>query len=112
VDDRIIVVKGTVNCKEEEAPKILADKIFDIEDFGVAKGQKPVKLRIPDSMDEEIALHDIKELLCSYPGDCPVLIYSAASGRCFKVDTKLWIDPSEDFYRELEAFIGKENIKL
>lgn len=27
-EDRIIVVKGVVNCKEEEAPKILADKIF------------------------------------------------------------------------------------
>jgi DNA polymerase-3 subunit alpha len=111
-EDRIIVVKGVVNCKEEEAPKILVDKIFSIEEYGVARGQRPVKIRIPDSMDEEAALHDIKNLLCHYPGDCPVLVFGAASGRCYRVDTKLWVDPSEDFYRELEAFIGKENIKL
>ena len=73
-EDRIIVVKGVVNCKEEEAPKIVADKIFSIEEYGVARGQRPVKIRIPDSMDEEAALHDIKNLLCHYPGDCPVLV--------------------------------------
>ncbi len=108
-EDKIIVIKGTVNCKEEEEPKILADKIFAIEDYG--SGQKRVKVRIPDTMDEEVALHDIKELLSCHPGDCPVLIYGAYSGKCFKVHTKLWVNPTEDFYRELEAFVGKENIK-
>ncbi len=110
-EDRVVVLKGTVDCKEDEAPKILADKIFAIEDFGVAKGRNPVKVRIPDSMDEKTALCDIKELLSCYPGDCPVLIYGASSGKCFKVDTKLWVEPSENFYREMEAFVGKENIK-
>ncbi len=110
-EDRIIVIKGTVNCKEEEEPKILADKIFAIEDYDTAIRKKHVKLRIPDTMDEEVALNDIKEILCCHPGDCPVLIYGAFSGKCFKVDTKLWVNPSEDFYREMEAFVGKENIK-
>ena len=82
IDDKIIVVKGTVNCKEEEAPKILADKIFHIEDYGVARGQRPVKLRIPGSMDEETSLRDIKELVCCHPGDCSGMIFGAASGRC------------------------------
>ncbi len=110
-EDRVVIIKGTVNCKEEETPKILADKIFPIEEYGRNEGQKPVKLRIPDTMDEEMALCDIKNLLCSYPGDSPVLIYVAFSGKCFKVDTRLWVNPSEDFYREMEAFVGKENIK-
>lgn len=107
--DRIVVITGNVDCKEDEAPKILVRAIFDIDEFCNSLRTDPVKLRIPKDMNEEIALNDIKDLLCRYSGDCPVLIYGAS--KCFKVDTSLWINPSEDFYREIEAFIGKENVK-
>ncbi|HPO04222.1 MAG TPA: DNA polymerase III subunit alpha [Bacillota bacterium] len=110
-EDKIVVIKGVVNCKEEEAPKILADKIFTIEEFRRATKQEPIKLRIPAIMDEEAALHDIKDILCRYPGDRPVLIYGAKTGKCFRADTKLWVDSSEDFFQELEVFIGRENIR-
>ena len=100
-----------MDCKEEEAPKILPNALFDLTDYCKPGRSKPVKLRIPEGMDESEALQDIKGLLCSYPGDSPVLIYGCITGKCYKVDTKLWIDPSEEFYREMEAFIGKENIK-
>ncbi|GAB1476270.1 DNA polymerase III subunit alpha [Bacillota bacterium] len=109
--DGKVVIKGSLDCKEEEAPKILANAIFAMEEYCRPEKTKPVKLRIPEDMDEEIALQDIKDLLCSHPGDSPVLIYGSATGKCFRVETKLWIDPSDDFYREMEAFIGKENIK-
>ena len=35
--DRVVAVKGTVNFKEDEAPKILADEILDIDE-AVEKG--------------------------------------------------------------------------
>lgn len=109
--DRKIVLKGNLDCKEEEAPKILANALFDLTYYCKPGRSKPVKLRIPEGMDEREALQDIKDLLCNHPGDSPVLIYGCSTGKCFKVDTRLWIDPSQDFYREMEAFIGKENIK-
>lgn len=109
--DRKVVIKGTVDIKEEEDTKILAKGIYAAEDFFDERKTRPVKLRTPKDMDEEAALLEIKDILCSYPGEHPVLIYGGVSGRCYKVDTKLWINPSEDFYREMDAFIGKENIK-
>ncbi len=109
--DRVIILKGTVNCKEDEAPKILADMVLPIEEIGKMDKQRTVKLRIPADMDEDAALNDIKGILKKYPGDCPVLIYGAKKGMRFKVDTRLWIDPSDIFLREMEAFIGRDNIK-
>ena len=32
-EDSIVVIKGTINCKEDEAPKILADQIYPLEGY-------------------------------------------------------------------------------
>ena len=30
-DDRVVAIKGTLNFKEDEAPKVLADEVLDID---------------------------------------------------------------------------------
>lgn len=45
--DRVVAIRGTVNFKEDEAPKILADEILDIDE-AVEKGfseRKPFRRR-------------------------------------------------------------------
>ena len=73
------------------APKILADKIRHRRIWS-GKGQ-PVKIRIPDSMDEEAALHDIKNLLCHYPGDCPFCLWRRREGATRWIRSCGWILP-------------------
>lgn len=110
-EDAVIVVKGTVNRKEDEAPKVLADKIFSIEDYGEELQRSPIKLRIPDYLDEEDTLTLMKEILRRFPGDTPVRIYPGSGGKSLRADTSLWITPTEDFYEAMEELIGSENIK-
>ncbi len=110
-EDSVIVVKGTVNCREEEEPKILAEKIFLIDDYDGDALRAAVKLRIPGDMDEQETLCDMKEILEAFPGDTPVIIYLTQSRKSLKTGTNLWISPCDGFFSEIEKLVGKENIK-
>jgi len=110
-EDSIVVISGTVNFKEDEAPKILADKISSMDQYRDENLKDIIKIRIPQVLDEEDTLIEIKDILSRHPGETPVLIYLAASGKCLRADTDLWVSPSEEFIRCIEEVIGRENIK-
>jgi len=110
-NDRVIVVRGTVNFKEEEEPKLLADRIFDINDFNGGGITGPVKITIPKELDETAALMRIKEIIMDHRGDTPVIIKLAATGKRIKANTDLWVSPSERFIQRISELVGKENIQ-
>ena len=110
-NDGVIVVKGTINFKEEEEPKLLADKIFGINDFNCGPVSGIVKITIPDELDETLALAKIRGIIMEHKGDIPVIIDSAASGKRYKTKSDLWVDPDDNFIRKLSRLVGQENIR-
>lgn len=110
-DDAVIVIKGTVNFKEEEEPKILADKIFDITVFNGDANQSPVKLLIPEELDELLTLERMKEILVDHKGDIPVIISVEGSNKKYKTKSNLWINPDGVFMKKMADLIGKNNIR-
>jgi len=110
-NDGVIAVRGSVNFKEDEAPKLLADKIFDIKDYsrGVASGI--VKLTIPEELDEALYLSRIREIIMEHRGDTPVIITAVASSKKYKTKSDLWVTPSDQLIEKLSDLIGKENIQ-
>ncbi|MDD4583203.1 MAG: OB-fold nucleic acid binding domain-containing protein, partial [Eubacteriales bacterium] len=110
-EDAVVVIKGTVNYKEEEEPKILANKIFAIDDYNEDSLRGAIKLRVPKDRDAKRLLQEIKMILSQYPGDTPVKIYLASTGKRLRTDTDLWVTPSSEFFSIMENLIGKENVK-
>lgn len=110
-NDGVIAVHGSVNFKEDEAPKLLADKIFDIKDYsrGVASGI--VKLTIPEELDEAFYLSRIRGIIMEHRGDTPVIITAVASNKKYKTKSDLWVNPSDQLIQKLSDLIGKENIQ-
>lgn len=111
-NDKVIAVRGTINFKEDEEPKLLADKIFDIESFG--EGTAPsnaVKITIPESLDEARCLGSIREIITEHRGDTPVVITAAASNKKYKTKSDLWVNPSDSFILKIARLVGKENIQ-
>ena len=138
--DRVVAVKGTINFKEDEAPKILADEIMNIDEavtrgfserrafrkeasdtqrgtlgqYGKEQQPNPggiVKLRISANMNEEMTLQQIKTNLARHKGDYEVLIY-LPSGKTLKTDSNLWVQPSPALRNQLVALLGQENVKM
>lgn len=127
-EDSVIVVKGTVNFKEDEAPKVLANKIYHINDFNGETNSRnfepnprnlepnprfleSVKISIPKELDEADTLNEIKKIMLEHRGQTPVIITALGSNQKYKTNSKLWVHPNDIFTKKIEDLIGKENIK-
>lgn len=133
--DSVIAVRGTVNFKEDEAPKLLADSIEPIESASVQprssteltsdaslsgritdRSETPapgslIKLRISKNADVNITLEQIKTALQRHHGNVQVLIY-LPDGRTLRTDSDLWGELSDSLRIQLMAILGNENVKM
>ncbi len=112
-EDKVVAVSGVVNFKEDEEPKILADRILDMNAIShtesierVSQKTKPLIITIPEEMDEAETLSAIKGLLMNHRGNTPVIIVAEGSGNKYKTKENLWISADELFFSKLEKIIG------
>lgn len=131
-EDRVVAVRGTLNFKEDEAPKVLADEVLDIDtaaehgfsQYRRSKNTTPskpiasakqaegvIKLRIPTDMDESMTLEEVKVNLKRHKGDTDVLIY-LPSGKMFRADSSLRVAPTDELRKQMEAILRPENVKF
>ena len=75
------------------------------------KPAQPVKVRIPQDMEESDALQKIKEVLTRYPGSTPVYIY-LKSGRTIKTGNNAGVRPSADLLSDLGDIVLNRNVKF
>ena len=176
-EDNVVAMKGKLNFKEGEIPKVLADNVMMLDDpevetitksghgyggygsggrgasghdvgyigpddeeayagpvggysaqqsnpyyekyrypnqasaAGGMKPAQPVKVRIPQDMEESDALQKIKEVLTRYPGSTPVYIY-LKSGRTIKTGNNAGVRPSADLLSDLGDIVLNRNVKF
>ena len=112
--DSVIRISGTLNFKEDEAPKILADDIREIlpdSEAGIQAPKAMIKLRIPQGMDNKITMDMIKTALGRHPGEEPVSVYIyLPSGKTLKSDMKT--EPSGSLKNQLIGLLGFDNVKM
>lgn len=101
--DKVIAISGTVNFKEDEAPKILADNIVDIANIDEIASANPIKARIAD----EAHVDEVKLMATMNPGRQEFLIY-LPSGKILKTG----INMTKELAKELVDLLGKENVKF
>ena len=122
-EDALVVVKGTINFKEGEVPKLLANEVMDLRETGksasIANGDnkadtvniadmQPVKIRIPDDMAD--GLQVIRDVLVKHKGETPVIIYM--KGKAMKTSRDLWVEADDIFCGKIRALVGPENFKM
>lgn len=111
VEDRIVAVRGKVNFKEDEAPKILADSILDLREAGNRGIEQSLKIRIPTGQtDEGVILSDVWNLLREHPGETPVLVYTR-QGKILRTGPELWANPGNELIEKLRKLAGEDNVK-
>ena len=137
-EDRVVAIRGKVDVKEEEAPKLLADSVVDINRVeellkepsgrtgGYTKraaetkasavpkstgGTSPVKVRIPGEGDEKHILSELSRIFKDHRGDVPVLIY-LQSGKIVRTGERGGVRPTLAFAEEVADIVGNANVKI
>ncbi len=105
----IVVVKGKVNFKEDE-PKLIADKIFSLEEFL----EKIKSLDIILNESNEDFLKKLKSIFIKYPGNTEIYFhFNWPELRLIKIKVEEQrVRINESLLKELSELIGEENFSL
>ncbi len=118
-EDSIVAVAGTINFKEDEVPKLLANRISDITEIAVPVREPEgiVKIRLPEGdgincIEEQNRdfIEKISGIMKAHPGGYQAIIYFPQGG-ARRTDESLWVKPDEDFAREIKEIVGEGNYK-
>lgn len=129
-DGNVILVRGTLNFKENEEPKLICDSIEKARSNEECKNNsyvrnsaqesrnispKPVStrptalyLRI-DDLNTEL-YYKAKRVLDIFEGPTPVIFYLTSSGRKVKAPSSMWVALNDVMIKELKFQIGNTNV--
>ena len=110
-EDNVVVIKGKLNFKEGEVPKLLADSVTGVDEVeGNLQGTPPrLKVRIPKDIDEKRTLQILSHVFHENRGRITALIY-LQNGRIVKSNTG--IEWTEFLEEELKEIVGESNVKM
>ena len=111
-EDRVVLMKGKLDLKEEGRAKLLADSIEPLDEYDDVKLSSAapevpmVKIVIPEEYGDEDGLMKFKSIAKKHLGDTPVAILIMKSGNKYKPGYDLWIDPSDEFMNDIKSAFG------
>lgn len=105
-EDEPILVTGAVQFKEDDEPKLIADKIESLK----RKNFKKIYLQL-EGRDSEV-LKDIKQIIRNYPGRDRVIFFDRKNQRAFELEGYKYVSSDEIVIRKLKELLGLENIKI
>ena len=108
-EDGIVIIKGRLNFKEGETPKVLAETVTDIRVAAAAGGGNGEGWRVKIRAGRD-QLEAVTEILKRHSGNAPVLLY-VEGGKALKAGRELWVDPEGQLISELEQLVGMGNVK-
>ena len=118
-EDRILAITGSINFKEGEVPKLLADRIVDLKEMKAAEQPEGlVKIRLPQgppAMTQDM-IRQISRIMKQYPGGLQTIVYLPADGdhpkgSSFRTRPDLWVDGCDEFRQRIIRLVGEDNYK-
>jgi DNA polymerase-3 subunit alpha len=111
-EDAIVAITGSINFKEGEVPKLLAEKIVDLRNLRTNETSEPeglVKIKLPEG-NTNMILEKIRNVMTAHPGNYQAIIYMPQGGS-FRTEKELWVMPDADFRKKITDIVGEENYK-
>ena len=126
-EDSIVSVTGSINFKEGEVPKLLAEKIVDLKSLTEELEQSResvqtadaesvpdapeglIKIKLPSGNTTEM-LNRIRNVMLAHRGKYQAIIYMPQGGS-FRTERELWVQPDADFRKAVTDIVGEENYK-
>ncbi len=104
--DRILVVKGRIDHKQEGETKLLA---LEVAAFEAAPERKEVRLRVAAGRARAGLVRELALLVREFPGEAPVVLEAetAAGWKRLRFGPGYRVQPASDFFAEAKALLGE-----
>ncbi len=111
--DQIVLVQGKLSCREEEKPKILANKVLTLAEAWNTMSRVCYLTFELNRLDEK-RIQRIQQLLRTNQGQCRLhfQIKGAADQRKAFYSTKYKVRPNPDLIHKLQELLGQENVRI
>lgn len=106
IDDSPILVSGRLSIKEDDQPKIIAEKIEGLND-SINRG---IYLKLDDINDEKMQ-RSINILLKKFPGSSLVYFYDNKTKKVYLPFDGKKIELCDELIEDLEDLLGKDNVR-
>jgi DNA polymerase-3 subunit alpha len=131
IEGDIIAAEGRVSIREDEEPKLIAERIYSLDECRYNLGDETLdvkayeKKKLKDtllsdrrrlyirtvSIDSE-AFWEAKYVIRKYRGPLPVYVYSLVDEKTRQAPMDMWITPDDELIRELRKLLGEDNVVL
>jgi DNA polymerase III subunit alpha len=105
VADRILVVKGRVDHKQQGETKLIA---MEVSAFEAIPERREVRFRLDARTAPAGILRDLAHLVQDFPGESPVFVSLETSmgPKTYALGPKFRVQPDSDFLAEAKALLG------
>jgi len=107
--DRVLVVKGRVDHKQEGETKLIA---LEVAPFEATPERSEVTLRLDARRAPAGTIRELAELFRRFPGEAPVVaaIETSEGPRTFAFGPEFKVRPESDFFAEVKSLLGEAAI--
>ena len=106
--DALVVIKGRVSMKEDEAVKIICETVEPLEKVNSSK----VYVRVDNLDMARASKPKLMEIATEYAGDTPLYVFTANDRKNYRMPRNMWVNLSSDVFAELEKVFGEDNVKI
>jgi DNA polymerase-3 subunit alpha len=107
-EDALILVKGRVSIREDEAPKILCEDIQPLVNINTAK----LYIAVEDDKVARGIYNNLKLALLKFKGNTPVYLFTRKEKKQYRMDREFWVNTDTGVIEFLKSEFGEDNVKV
>ena len=106
--DSMVIIKGRVNIKEDEEPKLICESIEPLEKINSNK----LYIRVDDLQKAKEMKPKLIQIANEYKGDSAIYIFTSNDRKSYRMPREIWVDLNTDIVFELKNIFGENNVKI
>ena len=113
-EDNIVLAEGTIDASEEEAPKLMINKITELKKENENKsGQRRLYIKVKNLESYKNIKKELLNAICGHKGNDCVIIYNEKDKANMILPEKNWVNTEDEkLIISLKDLLGEKNIAI
>ncbi|MDP4091456.1 MAG: DNA polymerase III subunit alpha, partial [Bacillota bacterium] len=107
-EDSLVLVKGRISIREDEAPKILCEDMQPLVQINTDR----LYVAVEDDRAARAIFNNFKIAMRRFRGNTPIYLCTRKERKQYRLDREFWVDTNAGVMEFLRSEFGEENVKL